>query len=153
MWENKFFFYSLFFLSIRNKSFYFNYLLPEINFIAVSSSSLGNEDSSWWKHTVIGALGGLVWVVLCILIICLCKRRRAQKKANKQTGSDIVTGEQITPKWKLANLTTHGLFIYHWCIFCCVLLMLEYMCSVCNLRESNQSLNCNRVLKLLDLIK
>lgn len=47
-------------------------------------------DKSWWLHALIGSLGGLVWVVLCILIICLCRRRCALRKAKKQnplTGS------------------------------------------------------------------
>ena len=43
------------------------------------------EDTAWWQHALIGALGGLVWVILCILIICLCRRRRAMRKANKQS--------------------------------------------------------------------
>ncbi|XP_067927832.1 roundabout homolog 2-like isoform X2 [Watersipora subatra] len=49
------------------------------------------NDSTWWWQTVIGASGGLIWVALCIIIICLCKRRRLQKTGKKQTNGDIVT--------------------------------------------------------------
>lgn len=46
-----------------------------------------NEAMTWWQHTLIGAVGGLVWVILCILIVCLFKRRRTVQKASAQLGN------------------------------------------------------------------
>lgn len=52
------------------------------------------EEPAWLKPTIIGSLGGVIWVVLCILIVCLYRKRKAARKAKKQAANDngVVTG-------------------------------------------------------------